>query len=107
MPLNEMILAVCSGPALVMAHSVDPVETRLSPTPRARRLAIRPAKLAQGTACSAAPAASSAPLAVHAAMPQSTATLAPAWSEMRPAHGRLAKVAMYWMLITRPASAAL
>ena len=42
-----------------------------------------------------------------ATMPHSTETFAPARSEMRPAHGRLASVAMYWMLMTSPASTAL
>ena len=57
--------------------------------------------------CRAAAAISSAPLAVQAPMPHSTETLAPARSEMRPAQGRLASVAMYWMLMTSPASTAL
>jgi hypothetical protein len=39
MPLKEMTLAVlASWPALVMPHKVDPVDPRLSPTPRTRRL---------------------------------------------------------------------
>ncbi len=40
-------------------------------------------------------------------MPHKTETFAPARSDIRPAHGRLRNVAMYWMLITSPASAAL
>jgi hypothetical protein len=47
MPLKEMTLAVLSCPALVMPHSVEPVEPRLSPTPRMRRLAMRKEKLSQ------------------------------------------------------------
>ena len=107
MPLKEITLAVCSDPALVMPQSVEPVEPRLSPTPRTRRLAIRVARQSQGMACRAAAAISSAPLTVHAPMPHSTETLAPARSEMRPAQGRLTRVAMYWILITSPANAAL
>ena len=68
---------------------------------------MRAEKLSQGIECSAAAATSSAPLAVQAPMPHSTETLAPARSVMRPAQGRLASVAMYWMLMTRPARAAL
>ena len=48
-----------------------------------------------------------APLAVQQAMPHITETLAPMWSEMRPAHGRLSSVAMYWMLMAKPASTVL
>ena len=107
MPLKEMTLAVCSDPALVMPHSVEPVDPRLSPTPRTRRLEIRVAKLSQGMACRTAAATRSAPLVAQAPMPHSTEILAPARSEMRPAQGRLARVAMYWMLITSPAIAAL
>ena len=102
-----MTLAVLSWPALVMPHKVEPVDPRLSPTPRIRRLAMRTEKLSQGIGCKAAAATSTAPLAVQAPMPQSTETLAPARSEMRPAQGRLASVAMYWMLMTSPASMAL
>jgi len=107
MPLNEMTLAVYSCPALVMPHKVAPVEPRLSPTPRARRLAINAEKLSQGLKCNAAATTRNAPLIVQIAIPHSTETLAPARSEMRPAQGRLSSVAMYWMLMTRPASAAL
>lgn len=57
--------------------------------------------------CKAAEPTSRAPLAVQKVIPHSTETLAPARSEMRPAHGRLASVAMYWMLTTSPAIAAL
>jgi hypothetical protein len=106
-PLKEMTLAVYSGPALVMPQSVEPVEPRLSPIPNVRRLRIRTEKLSQGERCRAAAATSSAPLAEHPVIPHSTETLAPARSEMRPAQGRLSSVAMYWMLMTSPASAAL
>src|ERR1035437_11173349 len=98
MPLKEMTLAVCWGPALVMPQRVDPVDPRLSPTPSTRRLRIRVERLSQGARCRAEAATSSAPLKVQAAMPHITETLAPARSEMRPAQGRLAGVAMYWML---------
>ncbi len=47
-------------------------------------------------------ASSKKPLAVQAPMPHSTEILAPRRSEIRPAQGRLRKVAMYWMLMTRP-----
>ncbi len=57
--------------------------------------------------CRAAAPTSNAPLAVQHAMPHSTEILAPMWSEMRPAQGRLARVAMYWMLMASPASTAL
>ena len=102
-----MTLAVLSCPALVMPHKVDPVDPRLSPIPRIRRLAMRAEKLSQGIRCMAAAATSMAPLAVQAPMPHSTETLAPAPSEIRPAQGRLASVAMYWTLMTNPASTAL
>ncbi len=95
------------GPAAVMPQSVDPVEPRLSPTPRTRRLRNNTEMLAHGVRCNAAAAITISPLAEQAPMPQSTATLAPAWSLMRPAQGLLASVAMYWILMTRPASAAL
>jgi hypothetical protein len=65
------------------------------------------AMLSHGMRDSMAAASSSAPLAVQPAMPHITETLAPARSEMRPAQGRLTNVAMYWMLMTRPARAAL
>jgi hypothetical protein len=90
-----------------MPHRVDPVEPRLSPTPSTRRLAIRQAKLSQWIECRTAAATSRAPLVVQAPMPHSTETLAPRRSLMRPAQGRLTRVAMYWMLMTSPASAAL
>ena len=46
-PLYEITRAVFSGPALVMPHSVEPVDPRLSPTPRISRLRIRLQKLSQ------------------------------------------------------------
>ena len=90
-----------------MPHKVEPVEPRLSPTPSTRRLSSRMERLSQGMECRAAAAISTAPLNEQAPMPQITETLAPARSLMRPAQGRLASVAMYWMLMTRPARAAL
>lgn len=62
--------------------------------------------VSDGLECNASATSSSNPLSVQASMPHSTEIFAPAWSLMRPAHGRLRNVAMYWMLMTRPASAA-
>ena len=107
MPLKEMTLAVCSAPALVMPQSVEPVDPRLSPKPSSRRLSSSTARLSQGIECSAAAAISTAPLNEQKPMPQRTESLAPARSLMRPAQGRLTSVATYWMLMARPASAAL
>ena len=64
-------------------------------------------KLSQCTSDKAAAATRNAPLTVQQAMPQSTETLAPMWSEMRPAQGRLASVATYWTLMANPASTVL
>ena len=90
-----------------MPHSVAPVDPRLSPTPSTSRLASRLVRLSHaGLRCNAAAPSSSKPLRVHAAMPHSTETLAPERSLIRPAHGLLRNVAMYWMLMTRPASEA-
>ena len=90
-----------------MPQIVDPVEPRLSPTPSTSRLRISTVKLSQWTSCNTAAPTSNAPLTVVPAMPHITETLAPMWSEICPAHGRLNSVAMYWMLIARPASTAL
>ena len=95
MPLKEMTLAVIRWPALVMPQSVEPVEPRLSPTPSTRRLSDEHGEAEPVDGVQSAAATSSAPLAVQAAIPHSTETLAPARSEMRPAQGRLASVAMY------------
>jgi len=54
MPLKLMTLAVLACPALVMPHSVEPVDPRLSPTPSASRLNISTTRLSQGIECSAA-----------------------------------------------------
>ena len=92
----------------VMPHSVAPVDPRLSPTPSTSRLANRLARLSHvGLRCKAAAPSSSSPLTVQAPCPTAPKSSRPVRSQMRPAHGRLRNVAMYWMLITSPASAAL
>ena len=49
MPLKEMTLAVLFLPGAGDAPQRDPVDPRLSPTPRIRRLAMRAEKLSQWT----------------------------------------------------------
>ena len=94
-----MTLAVCWGPALqrMSPQMLAPVESALLSHSQSQAACNESRKGERGVEVQSCwcrqqqqPAEGAGP-----DMPHSTGTRAPAWSEMRPAQGRLRKVAMY------------
>src|ERR1022692_1765615 len=103
MPLHEITCAAYSGATRPNPHVIAPVATQLSPQPRIKRLIRRTTKQAKVLDCSDAAASRHSALSKPAAWPTNTVARGPETSVIRPAKGRVTRVATYCALIPTPA----